>query len=398
MSIQLKSKFDNTQKYHIYLDLDVVNNKGISEKLSFLDIRNAPFLYSPENYFFSIIRFQLNTPSLPLWIPSIQTGQNDVNQTIYTFSCSFVYLGIRYVRSATVVYLPEEDNADIPATPFAIQDVSTKYYYVLTYTQIIVLLNKALDLAFSSLRVLLIGLGYAASNWREPFFFYDEVTGLFKLYAGNETYIGDPMTTEILHIYMNQPMFSLLPSFLGSTKENRYGLNNPDLYFKFKIYQQHNLNLASVYNPPYTTSDAIFMTQNTPSLCMFNPITSIVFTSSLLPICPSFTSKSKPFNEITGLNNIGNNNNVSPIITDFIVSNNGASDTYRNNITYVPTSEYRLTDLFGGSPISSLDITVYFKDRFNNLYPFLIDSGSTANIKMLFRRKDFNTSDILKVI
>ena len=64
--------------YHVYLDLDVVNNDFSSNTpppLKFEENRNAPFLDgSSADYFCSIVIFSIQTgSSLPVFIPKINT-------------------------------------------------------------------------------------------------------------------------------------------------------------------------------------------------------------------------------------------------------------------------------------------------------------------------------------
>ena len=115
--------------------------------------------------------------------------------------------------------------------------------------------------------------------------------------------------------------------------------------------------------------------------------------TGLFPINPSLTSPPKVFGADSSLFNNGNNSNLQNIISDFEVNpTNG--NTYKECIQYVPTAEYRLFDLFGRSPLNSIEITVQWKDQFSNLHFFKLNSGCTADILIMFRRKDYNAVDI----
>ena len=98
--------------YHVYLDLDVINNdyenKGYPY-LRFEEIRNNPFLEGDSSeYFCSIVRFTIQTgKTLPVLIPRIQVGQDNVNLTIYVVSLRYKYLNTTYTGSARVVYTPK---------------------------------------------------------------------------------------------------------------------------------------------------------------------------------------------------------------------------------------------------------------------------------------------------
>ena len=73
---------------HTYLDLDVVNynlnSSAAAPHLRFEETRNSPFLEGDTSeYFCSIVRFSIQTGnSLPIFIPRIETGQDDINKTV----------------------------------------------------------------------------------------------------------------------------------------------------------------------------------------------------------------------------------------------------------------------------------------------------------------------------
>ena len=74
--------------YHVYMDLDVINtdyNATGKPQLRFEETRNTPFLPGDSaDYFCSVVRFSIQTGNtLPVFIPRVETGQSDVNKTIY---------------------------------------------------------------------------------------------------------------------------------------------------------------------------------------------------------------------------------------------------------------------------------------------------------------------------
>jgi hypothetical protein len=77
-------------------------------------------------------------------------------------------------------------------------------------------------------------------------------------------------------------------------------------------------------------------------------------------------------------------------MTDFEVGFS-ASNTYKQTVNYQPSSEYRLIDIQSDLPISSIQVSVFWKDANGFLHPFYLDGGQSGNIKLMFRRKDFNS-------
>ena len=59
---------------------------------------------------------------------------------------------------------------------------------------------------------------------------------------------------------------------------------------------------------------------------------------------------------------------------------------YKPNLVYTPYV-YRYIDMKGNRPIYSLDISVFWKDRYGNLIPFKLSAGSTITLKLMFIKK-----------
>jgi hypothetical protein len=61
-------------------------------------------------------------------------------------------------------------------------------------------------------------------------------------------------------------------------------------------------------------------------------------------------------------------------------------------VIYNPNAEYRLIDMNSYMNLNRVDIIVYWKDKFGNIHPFELNPGNAASVKIMFRRKDFNTT------
>jgi hypothetical protein len=127
---------------------------------------------------------------------------------------------------------------------------------------------------------------------------------------------------------------------------------------------------------------------------LWSPISSIVFTSTLLPTRAEQTGP--PVILGTGNNNPSAPTSQSafqPIITDIALPMDTGASSYRQFLFYAPTAEYRLTDFSASKqPIRNIDIQVYWKNRLdNNLYPVSMFNLSSVSIKVMFRHKDAMT-------
>ena len=144
--------------YHVYMDLDVINNDYNSTsnpQLRFEETRNTPFLPGDSaDYFCSIVRFNIQTGNtLPVFIPKVQTGQSDVNKTIYQVALMWDTGGDTVTGQydqfgyASVTYTPEDLTAPLPAVPTTAQDLSSTYYHVYNYQHFTRLVNQAIETA-----------------------------------------------------------------------------------------------------------------------------------------------------------------------------------------------------------------------------------------------------------
>ena len=130
------------------------------------------------------------------------------------------------------------------------------------------------------------------------------------------------------------------------------------------------------------------MYQETSTVSLWNPVASIVFCSSMLPIYPTQTSKPTIINnESNTLPSNGDNNNLTNILSDFIVATQD-TNSYRPFILYSPQSEYRLMDMYSSTNLNRITISVFWEDHFGNLNPFYINAGRSAHLKLMFRIKD----------
>jgi len=126
---------------------------------------------------------------------------------------------------------------------------------------------------------------------------------------------------------------------------------------------------------------------------LWSPISSIVFTSTLLPVKSEATGAPV----ILGQGNLGFSSATvqsafQPIITDISLDTSalGGAAAYRQFIYYAPTAEYRLSDFSPSKQdIRNIDIQVFWKNRLDNqLYPINMFNLSNVSIKVMFKHKD----------
>jgi hypothetical protein len=402
------SNYVDADPVHIYLDLDITNNDFSGTQppraVVFNEIRNNPYIVSPNKYFFSVVRFELQTPTLPVFIPIIAPEPNpnypatqpnpyttNPNYTPYEFCIRFRSTN----QFGRVAYVPQHTRAPIPPPPTKAGQPTDPYYYCYTYQQFLNSINIAIATAWTALNT-----ATSQTQTPPPTFWYDESSGRIKisalaLYTGTTPgplwNTGQAFTppANTASLWFNEPLYNLLSGFdfvdYGRPTANP---TTEPFQYRLKIYQQFENTKA---NPLAVNNAALYliMTSEQIDIAVWNPIKALVFTSGLIPLLPTLTSQPKSLENSGSFSSYGNNSNLATQMTDFEVPFS-ATNTYKQTVNYQPSGEYRLIDIQSDLPINSIQVSVFWKNMDGVLVPFYLDGGQSGNVKIMFRRKDFN--------
>ena len=372
----------------VYYDI-TVSNLALGEQppipLYFNETRNSPFILDPESYYLSIVRFTLDTNTLPIITPEITPDQSDVNLTIYSATLSWTNPASPYQtfnQQTFLQYVPQNQGATVPSPPSqtttGLQNSSTGYYDIYNYQYFIYLVNATLAQCFTDLSTQVSLAGLSLPNTYAPVMNWDTQTNSAILNADQAGY--NDSSSNYIKIYFNGPLFNLFSSFpfiIETDFDTPFGKNCRVIMSGFG---GANVVPYPPVNPVYT---ALQIVQEYSTVALWTPITSIVFTSNTLPIVANQVSAPAIYYNGKRFQSGGNNSNIAQIITDF-VANEG---TYKPNIVYLPSAQYRLVDLVGNTPLYNLDISVFYKNRVGEFIPFRLGTGATATCKILFTRK-----------
>ena len=430
--------------YHVYFDLDVINrdyDATIKPHLRFEEARNLPFLPGDlADYFCSIVRFNIQTGNtLPVFIPRIELEQGNINKTIYQVGILMDHdtdpitandpvtanPNLEKIGLASITYEPEDEVCLKPLKPSQEQDLSGTYYYVYHYQHFVKLVNKAIKIAFADLKAKYINTGPGSTStinsniWNahignpiSPYIDFDPTTSTFsvtadkRLYESEEENVNQFWRLRLLFNDRLYELFASLPAHLINfppihpSSRTFTGRNATIPWYNIRFDDRgNNKSLVREYDPttlaqasPTITKvyEVLAAHQETTSIALWNPVSSIVFASSLLPVVPTQTSVPR---DVGGQHNYlssnDNNSNLLPILSDFSVAVD-ATNQYRPMVEYNPGAEYRLLDLTSTANLNRIDIIVYWKDRSGGLHPFLLQPGCAASVKLMFRRQDFD--------
>lgn len=165
---------------------------------------------------------------------------------------------------------------------------------------------------------------------------------------------------NLINVYFNNALEYLLSGFLYTYSSNE------------------NSNQYALLN----LSDSGTFTQDYSTIQQFSPISSVVFTTSLLPIYSSVTPGVNIYSNNVLVDN-STTYNFKPILTDF-----SATDLIFQPVLQYSAVIYRWIDLKPNQTINQLDLYVYWLNKFTGLYvPLYLHLGGSASIKILISNK-----------
>jgi hypothetical protein len=371
----------------IYFDITITNLATISKpppELYFIETRNNPFILCPESYYMSIVRFSLDTPTLPVIQPEIQPNQTNVNLTTYSITLSWtnpVALFQTFDYQQYLIYAPQNLAVTIPSAPAfttnKLQNNATGYYDIINYQYFIYLVNQTFLAAYNGLSAVVTASGLVLPTTYAPVMDWNVSDNTAVITADNAGY--NDLAANYIKIYFNPSMYQLFSSFPVIIEGFDAGIGKN---VRIVTNSLGGSNLVQ-YPPTAPLYTGVQIYQEFSTVSLWTPITSIVFTSNTVPVVT--TQLSAPLLFFNGATFVGggNNSNVAQVITDFIAD----EARYKPTLIYEPSAQYRLIELVGNTPLTTFDVSVYYKNRVGELIPFRLSSGSSATIKVLFSRK-----------
>jgi hypothetical protein len=362
----------NAEPDHVYIDFSIVNNQpnGASVPLIFTDLRTQAVLTNPVDYYATVCRFHIDTfASLPVILPQVQLGQSNPNLTVYSFTLE--YDGSQ--AQEYLIFTPENLSEQTPKAPTLEQDMTSKYYYVSSYSYFVGMLNATLTSCYNALKE----LNSETPDTIAPFLLYDAESGSL-IFNADSTHYDVVNTATPIKIYCNPQMRNLLSSF----EWLNYGTNAPNgMNYMLNIYSTYGTNILEL-----PTLNVLSAYEEYNSIINWCPIDSLAISSQNLPIHQTIISNPVDFNSTTSMN-VNSNNVTLPLLTDFTVPLTTGKE-WLPSVDYTAI-QYRLIDLFGHSPIQNIQLFVIWKDIYGNSHQLDLPSGGSANLKLLFRTKTF---------
>lgn len=354
--------------YNVLLSNTPTGQNYQSIPAEYSETRTIPVVDKPSDYYLSVVRFSVPMNNVPIFIFQKENGSTQTSPTKGSYSfCLTDAAGNNSQQNVefypTQLYAPVP-NAPSQNPPLYLQSESP-YYYVYDISHMLDMMNVALMQAEANLPPV---VGRDA-----PFFTYDAATKLISLNAQQAHY--DTFAIGTVKIYGNIPLLRFTAEIpVVNITELAVPLQKQ---FYFQVYNTGNNSNAGILK----------MTQETPSLSLWNDVTAVVFTTSRIPINQEsvpVVSNPQDF-MVQSQQGVPNSR---PVLTDFeILTQDDAN--LRTTLQYVPTGPYRLVDLQSDTPLRGIDMQVWWQDRSNQLHKITIGAGQHLTMKLLFVKKEF---------
>jgi len=353
----------------------------------FTETRNSPIVEYPNDYYLSVIRFQAPCYWIPIFF---NIGWNPVpGGTVNTTYSSVTLVSGAFSAQSYINHVPAYDYTSValnqnplfpqpPASALDINQYNSPYYAVYSYQAFLDMVNSAFALANASI----IASAGLPADLAPPILVYNKDTSIISILV-DQRYLTLPV-----NIYMN----SLLSNFFNpGFKTFTYGFDlagGADIQI---IIENNNENaykanpdaVGMVNGSPYTyPKDFYVISQERPTLSNWQAFKSLVFFVGSTPIK----------NEYVPITTGRATQDQQPILTDFIIPIADTAGAVQTDITYYPTAQYRLVDIFGSSPIYTTSLQVFWTDNYFNLYPLMLPANNQISIKMLFIKKELYKS------
>jgi hypothetical protein len=369
---------------HLYYNIDVCNinteNNGtyslLAKPCDFIENRANSYIEHPEDYDLSVMSFNIDNNYLPLQVVQPLLGKTLTDKgypTIYTISVGNNATGDSS-GPINLFWKPADTRLKLDTT-ITKNDFTNEYFWNYSINYFLEILNNAIKEGLSAIS--------PSGQTLFPFFYYDSSISRITISAPLAWSSGVFGDNNGFTLYINEALYSLLGGF--SYLYETY--NFPQGYYRLLMVDSftNRYEQPDTFNSS-TTTTYLKLIQSFNSIQNWNPVSSILFLSPILPVVNELMAK--PL--IYGSNeNSASEGDVLNILLDFTVSYREDPDT-----AFRPTGQFILTSLFGKHPVSELQVITKWRDTFGNILPLKLEHGSSFEMKILLRKKDFRRQKI----
>jgi hypothetical protein len=205
---------------HIYINVSAPSYRpytatAASYRVQLLDKRDQPIIKDPENWYLSMVRFNMPTQLIPITYMSIYTGTNGFvpSTNIDLTNYAIVLQSPLGTQTQQSLIWTTENPLSTPQAPSVAVGVTESfvfnnllYYSLFSYNTFIAMINTALAAAFTSARTV---PDWPAGATLPPYLTLDETTGIISLWAQTAY---DSTAAFPIKIFFNSELYEFFQS------------------------------------------------------------------------------------------------------------------------------------------------------------------------------------------
>ena len=400
------SSYESDSKEHIYYNLSIQNpfdgvDNGNTDDCVY-EKQTPAILDTQSDYELSVEAWQVRA-KLPIFICPIQEGMlaSNINLTPYSVTYEFVTGGVTTNFKTDLIYLPDPKFIDpakgpLPKPPDqnnGIQDLLTNhgYYWTTKYNTMVKMINTAFTASYN-----LFNAAHPGIHSAPCYIQYNAQTGLFSM-VGVTSYATAANPAKV---YVDTQLYK----YLDTIPALFHGFNQPfakEFQIDFELrtgesngYVNGNPDAGIVPNPLTTPPLLIIMEQETDSRELWSNITQIMITSNSINVRDTYLPyREKPQQQ----NNSGFDNFNQPkrsILSYIDYNTTKAADTKQSSLVrdlnYAPKYR-RWIDLVSNDGLNNINIEYFYIINGQTILPLTLPVNGTADVSLLFRRKEYSS-------
>lgn len=256
-----------------------------------------------------------------------------------------------------VVFIP---TSSLPTT-------DPRYYYIWSIQDFLFMVNTALETAFTNLS----GKLTLPTGSKKPFFTFEPSTSVISLCA-QQTFYDTYNTVQPINIYINSKLYS----FFGGIPI----LNVGDLSAFSATLRDGRFKIYNLFTNIFSYGSENYLRMSTESgkelLSTWFQARGIYIVSS------SLRTRNELMPNVNGQNI--NQNLELPVIYHYNFQYEGVKPLY---VDFKTDGPYKILDMDRVDNLKTIDIGIYWFDKFGVAYPLYLNAGDSFNITLIFQEK-----------
>lgn len=395
--------YEPRNEEHVYYNLSIDNAyNGVTNATTadcVYEKQTPNILRKQSDYELAVDSWQVRA-QMPIFIATIKEGVLATNRDATPFSVCYEFTtgGVTTRFQSELVWLPDPKFLDptegpLPKPPSqnnGIQDLLTNpgYYWATKYNTMVKMINNALTTSYG-----LFNAAHPGIHANAVYLQYNAQTGLFSM-VGDTSYATAANPAKV---FVN----ALLYKYLDTIPALFYGFDRPggcDYQIDFELRTNEsngwvvgNPDAGIVPNPLTTPPLLVIMEQETDSRRLWNNITQILITSNSISVRDEYLPYRNKPQQIANKDFDQFNQSKRSVISYFDYNATSASDridtSLSRDINYSP--KYRkFIDLVSNDPLNNINIEIFYVVGGVTILPLNLPSNASADISLVFRRKN----------